>query len=268
MRTTLLSLTAAAIVTGSALLAPPAGAIDHRGVKTLTYHEADETCTSGQALPCTTNAGHGSANVLRIVQTEQPEGGLAFEGFTTTSLSPSHLWMAATIAAECRTGYALSHASIEPGYRYGQERLGPEEVHDGWQGMTVSVPDAKVMPTKKLAINIPVAEAFDGWTGFVDDFETLGDVYAYGEQRIDQRIANGMNEAHARSIPFQVTTYVITHAEVRCSGANRTFVKWMPRYLPLTIQFVPVAEPTIQGQGLDHPGDGLTFEPRDTGRNS
>lgn len=264
MRTTLLSLATAAVVTGSALLATPAGAIDSRGVKDLTYHDATEVCVEGQALPCTVNAGHGSANVLRIVQTEQPEGGLAFEGFTTTSLDQDDLWMAATIAAECRLGYDLSHASIEQGYRYGQEKLGPDEVIPGWQGMDVSTPDAQAMPTKKLAVNIPVAEAFHPANGFVDDFETLGDVYAYGEQRIAQRMASGMNEAEARSLPFQVQTHVITHAEVRCSGANRTFVKWMPRYLPLTIQFVPVAQPTVGGR--THDGGGLTYQGLDTGR--
>lgn len=262
MRTTLLTLAAAAAVIGSGLLATPASAIDHRGVKDLTYVESTDLCISGQALPCTVNAGHGAANVIRIVQTEQPEGGLRYEGFTTTSLDQDDLWMAATIAAECRTGYDLSSARIRPQYGYGQYKLdAPEEVTDGWSGVGVSTPDARSMPTKKLALNIPVAEAFHPQRGFVDDFETLGDVYEYGEHRIDQRIANGMNEAHARSIPFTFDTWVITHADVRCSGSHRTFVKKMPRYLPLRIEFIPVAEPTVQGR--NHPGDGLVFEPSD-----
>lgn len=268
MNTTLLRLTAAALVTGGALLAAtPAGAIDHRGVKSLTYHEADETCIEDQALPCTVNAGHGPANRLRIIQTEQPEGGLAYEGFTTTSLDQDYLWMAATIAAECKTGYHLSAASVEAHYAYDQFSLynQPDEVMPGWQGMNISVPNAKEMPSKKLAVNIPVAEAFDPANGFVDDFETLGDVYAYGENRIAQRMAGGMNEAEARSIPFSFQTHVITHGEVRCSGANRTFVKQMPRYLPLTIEFVPVPQPTVRGRVAGH-GE-LTFQGTDTSTN-
>ena len=264
MRTTLLGLAAAAVVTGSALLATPAGAIDHRGVKTVTYHEADDICVSGQALPCTVNAGNGSANIIRIVQTEQPEGGLAFEGFTTTSQDQRYLWMAATISAECRTGYDLSSARIEPHYAYDQFNANePQEVTEGWGGIGLSVPDAREMPTKMLALNIPVNAAFHGTEGFVHDFETLGDVYAYGEQRINQRIANGMNEAEARSIPFTFNTWVVTHADVRCSGASRTFVKKMPRYLPLQIQYVPVAQtPAFE---IDRPGE-LTFQGSDTGR--
>lgn len=263
MRSTLLGLTAAAVVTAGALLATPAGAIDHRGVKSLTYHDSTDLCIEDQPLPCTTNAGHGAANVLRIEQSTQPGGGLAFDGYETTSLSSSHLWMAATIAAECKTGYKLSHASVHPHYAYDQYKdEGTEEVQPGWAGITLSVPDAKTMPTKVLALNIPVAEAF-GTYGFVDDFGSLADVYAYGEQQIDQRIAGGMNEAEARSLPFQFQTWVITHAEVRCSGPSRTFIKKMPRYLPLTIQFVPVPQPTVGGR--THDGDGLVYQGADAG---
>ncbi|HSL59861.1 MAG TPA: hypothetical protein VK866_18575, partial [Acidimicrobiales bacterium] len=201
-----------------------------------------DACAPG-VFACTPNAGNGPANVLRITQHELLGGDTGFAGYETTSAFHDELWMAATIGAECRAGYRLEAAGIRPGWElYAQNANNPQQVYS-WQ-MGVSVPDAKVMPEKLIAVNIPMSQLFEADLGssMVLDFDSIADVYAHGESVIAQRVAMGTPEAVARSQGFVVETHVATHAAVTCRGLvqeDRRFVKTMPYYLPLTIEFLP-----------------------------
>jgi hypothetical protein len=235
-----------------------AGGFNNRGVKDVDYEGAIDSCISGQALPCTPNAGSGASNVLRIKQVETFDGGLVFHDVETTSAwGDDYLWLGATIAAECKWTYDLWSANIMLGWVYGNDHAWPEIQWPG-TSVNISVPDAQAMPEKLVALNYSLDEVFGG--GHVWDFGSLDEVYDYAEAMIDARVAAGMNEAQARSIGFSFDTWVATHAEVGCARSdNMPWLKMMGWYHPVTIEFVPVPRRPVRN---DYPpAEDLVTEP-------
>lgn len=264
MRTFLLTLTGLATAAAATLaVAPPAEASFYsQGVKDVDYVDVADSC-GPIPIGCTPGAGEGDANVLRITQAKAPDGTLSFDGFATTSADPGSLWMGARLGAECRSGYHLKSATIGAEAMWDVFNVGstPQEVVS-WSGIPVSVPNAKEMPVKQLALDIPMEVAFGGPSAagpdhfsIVEDFDSLEAVYAHGEQVVADRIASGWTSGRARATDFTVETSIATHADVRCEGNafGRVFAKRMPRYLPLTIEFEGVAQtPVKHHTGLDY----------------
>lgn len=260
LRTRILTTALAALIgapAASLVAAPAASAAGDpysQGVRSIDVAATTDACTADQALPCTPGAGLGEANVLRVVQLNVLETGTPkFNRLETTALDHDDIWAAATIAAECRTGYRLLTAKIGPHHEDDAYRSDVPEVVEGWTGVGVSTPVAKAMPTKTIAVPLPIDEVLDGYDSLNPTFPTRASVFAAGEARI----AGGMNEATARSIPFEIQTEVRLHAEVRCIGTtfHRVFAKRVPLTIPLTVEYVGRPQPPARGQ--TH-GTGLT----------
>jgi hypothetical protein len=240
----------AALAAGLAGASPADAAFYNRGVKKVDFQIAYDACIEG-LFTCTPNAGEGLSNRMYVNQVDTGSG-YTFGDYDTTSIfGDGHLWFAATIGAECRAGYKLDSARIIPGWVYDNTFPGvPQQVHAWSAG--ISVPDAKTMPSKLIALNVPMSTVFavDGGLSIVHEFDTLDDVYAYGESVIAQRVASGMSEADARSQGFLFEGNVALSAEVGCAGivSGNVWRKTMPRYLPLTIEFVGVPKPGAKDQ--------------------
>lgn len=264
MRKTMTILTLVAALAGGLATASPADAsMYNRGVKSVAFHIAQDACIP-DLFACTPNAGVGLSNRLYVTQVDTA-GGRAFGAYDTTSaFGDSHLWLAATVGAECRTGYRLKSATIIPGWHHanGSDAV-PEQVTP-WS-LGISVPDAKSMPSKLVAINLPMGQAFGspGTGALVHEFDSLDAVYAYGETVIANRISSGMSEDDARAQGFTFEANVPLSARVWCTPnvSGRDRFKTMPRYLPLTIEFVGVPKPGAQDQAV---GGGLAVAPRVT----
>lgn len=255
MKKLLFALIAAAVLGSGLLTAGPAAAsFYNRGVKDVDYAWATDACAP-DLFDCTPGAGEGPANVLRIVQEPAAGGGLEFADYETTARDDDDIWFAATIGAECRVGYSLSSVWIRPEWAYESYQIRtPEQIELGWYGHQVSIPNARVMPEKLIAVDFPVDETFGSEhdSSLVLDFDSLEDVYAYGESVIADRIASGMSESAARADGFTFDTWVATHARVGCEGnvSGHAFIKKMPQYLPLSVEFVPVPQTPVGGNAV------------------
>jgi hypothetical protein len=205
------------------------------------------------------------ANRIQIGQVDTGDGYEFGEVTTTSAFGDDYLWLAATLGAECRSGYRLDRAAIISGwvYEHGSSR-DAIEVRPWHQ--PISVPNAKTMPSKLLAIHLPVERAFgtDGFAPVISDFNSLEAVFGYGELVIANRMAQGMNEAEARSQGFTFQTHISLSAEVWCRplGLRAERYKTMPRMIPVTIEFVGVPMPPARDQA--NPGGGLSLAPRVT----
>jgi hypothetical protein len=256
------TLVAAGLTVGiAATMTQPASAAAfyNKGVSSVSYHGAIDSCYAGQALPCTPNAGEGASNLIQVSQGETPEGDLVFDDVdTTSSWGDDYLWLGATIGAECRRTYDLSYAYINLGWQYGNAHTPPEVQWPG-TSVSISVPHARTMPEKLVALNFSLDEILDG--GYMTDFGSLDDIYDYGESIIDARIASGMNEAAARAEGFTFDTWVATHAEVGCDRALSTapWSKMMGWYHPVTIEYIPVAQTPVRDEFP--PAEDLTVDP-------
>jgi hypothetical protein len=247
------ALTVVVAAAALALLAPaPAGAAvigddlvlttGNPGVSSLHLQGVDDACYPGQPDPCTIGAGEGPANVLRVLQSEQADGTLAFstvEG--TSSIDGGWLWLAADIAAACRLGHTLHSASVEAG-RSPFDGPWSEAQPSSWR-VWVDTPEDQVMPTRRLVLNLPVEIALSGAsTSMVEGFDTRADVLAHGEAVVAQRVADGMSEAQARALPFEVGTTVGVSADATCESSGRGGDRWtkrVQRELPLTLSYLP-----------------------------
>jgi hypothetical protein len=265
VRKTLTILTLITALAAGLVGAPPASASFYNlGVKSVDFDFSPDACLPG-LFACTPNAGDGMSNRLYVRQVETSNG-LQFADLDTTSaFGDSHLWLGATIGAECRAGYKLESATIIPGWHYanGSDKV-PQELYS-WS-LGISVPNAKTMPSKQIAINLPMSSAFgDGAPShsLVHEFPSLDAVYAYGESVIANRIASGMSEADARAQGFVFEANVALSARVWCTpnGAGRDRYKTMPEYLPLMIEFVGEPKPGAQDQAV---GGGVAVAPRVT----
>jgi hypothetical protein len=265
-----LARTALALAIGATALTlgtQPAHAGSDWGVKEIAFGPTEDSCVEDPALPCTPGAGLGNANRLRIGQRASIDTGeVSFNKVTTTASDPDDVWLAARIGAECRTAYHLASAVVRRGLASHTSGAGaPPEVDEtaDWEGIGVPVPKAKEMPTKTVALNVPLDELFSPTEPMTSDFASLSDVYAYGEQRIANRVAQGMTEAEARADDFSVLTYVEVHAEVTCK--HNTWSRYRldrePELLPLIIEFEPhvTVAPTARPPARDRAiGGGLT----------
>lgn len=235
------------------------------GVKTVSFHEADDACIDG-LFACTPNAGDGMANVIQVRQVDTGDGYVFGDIGTTSVFGDDYIWLAATLGAECRSGYRLDRASIVSGWHYEHgSSKNPVEVHPWY--LPISVPNAKTMPSKLLAINLPVERAFgeDGQAPIIQGFPSLASLYGYGEIAVHNRMATGMSEAEARSQSFTVDAHVNLSAEVWCRplGAGADRYKTMPRMIPITVEYVGVPVPPAKVQAGGG-GGGLTVAPRVT----
>ena len=226
------------------------------GVKSLHFEGVADVCLPDQALPCTLDAGAGDANVLRVLQSEV-DGYHQFATLEGTSHLDDRLWVAAEIGAECRTSHHLDLAAVD-GNLADNDLDGGEWVTDtnglptaeiSWP-QQVSVPEAKEMPVKHIALHIPIDAAFDAANPLVGYFPTAQDVFDAGEAEIQRRMDNGMTAAEARAIPYELNTTITVRATVVCRFNGLVPAEYFKRKfaaIPLRIEYVPVDVPDPVG---------------------
>jgi hypothetical protein len=236
----------------------PAGtshAAYNAGVKSLDFAAAVDTCLPGQWLPCTPGAGQGESNTLRV--TQSLVGGYnEFSGLESNSSIDNHIWLGASFGAECRRGYSLFDAEVSNKGGSGDQMFAGSEVASATQN--VSIPNARTMPVKQIALNWEIDSAFDA--------ATQQAIFDYGEDVIADRIAAGMSASAARALAFEAEGSLLMTGEVVCrgnGGLHYKYVKWYTIEVPLTIEFegVDVAPPA---RGQVRPGGGLTMSPEVT----
>jgi hypothetical protein len=228
-------------------VAPTAGTTHayNTGVKSLHFSAAAETCTPEQALPCSLGAGEGEANVMRVTQSKV-DGYHQFTDIEGTSHYDEHLWIAANIGAECRrshdiVGVQVDHLVGAPGdWVLAGDASGIGGTDDVFP-LAVPHPDARVMPTKRIAVNVPLPTAFDA--GLIAWFPSQDSVLEAGEAEIDRRVAeDGMTYAEARALPYELNTVINLAATVYCDlpGLAAPRAKRVDAAIPLRIEYLPV----------------------------
>jgi hypothetical protein len=240
-------ITTAAAAIGSAALAAglglavvtPAQAAYNVGVKSLTVGPASDWCDDATGLTCTDGAGQGAANVLRVTQSVQDDGELAFDAMAGTSAAgEDHLWMAAEFAAECRTGYSLYHGHIGARYGFDDALINAIPLDDL---VVVPVPDAKSMSSTLVAVDVPLDNALNANAGsLIAAFPSADWVYAYGESVVADRISDGQTPAAARAASFSTYTTVELSGLVMCRGnglLERMYYKTVDFTVPLHVQY-------------------------------
>jgi hypothetical protein len=245
--------TVVAVAAGAFMLAPT-GAVDayySHGVKSMTFDWANDHCEPGQALPCTPGAGVGDANVLRVTQSKVGPGQWAFTDLSGTATDSDNLWLAADIAAECRTGYKLFQAQVD---------TGTMKTAPGWYDapeagvwvQEVPVPNAKSMPEKRIAINLPIVDEGE-FVAPIAYMSSPADVLAAGEAEIARRVADGMAETEARALAWELNTTVRLRGEVVCRGNHGLHLKRRldrELHIPLTVVFEPYVAPVGEMHGV------------------
>lgn len=242
-------LLAAALLATPLALVPASGVgyADGLGVKSLSFAGVIDSCLDGQALPCTPGAGNGLSNVLRITQSKE-KGHYKFNGTDTTSQLDDHIWLSADIGAECRSGWKLFRAEIGDAGSVGGGVWHDTPEVAAWLE-TVDVPNAKVMPVKRVSLAMPFGGLYDQIDN--SDVEAF---FADGEAEIQQRIEDGMTASEARAIPFQAVESLSVTGTVVCRGnvgLNIKYFKAVTVEVPLTVEFVPVQVGVIEQPELD-----------------
>ncbi len=259
---------AAGTAAAAASLAIPAG-VGHAystGVKSLHFVGAADECQPGQALPCTSGAGIGEANVLTVSQ-EVVDGYLRFNTLGSTSSVDDSIWVAVEMGAECRLWHDMTLAGIDSniGDTSSGVRLNADALGDGTDfPLYLPLPDGEVLHNAIRAVNVPMTTAFEA--GLVWSFADPQEVFDAGEAEIDRRIDEGMSAAEARALPYELNTSITLAAEVVCDLPGLA----QPRYvrtsaaIPLRIDYLPAeAAPAIGGSRGDA-GHGLTIAPEVT----
>jgi hypothetical protein len=234
-------------------VAPTAGTTHayNSGVKSLHFSAAAETCTPDQALPCSLGAGEGEANVMRVSQSVV-DGYHQFTDIDGTSHHDDHLWIAANIGAECRRSHDIIGVEVSDVINDPDDWVvvansfgigGSDDVFP----TAVPHPDARVMPTKRIAVNVPLSTAFS--SDLVAWFPSQDSVLEAGEAEIDRRVAeDGMTYAEARALPYELNTVIRLAATVYCDlpGLAAPRAKRVDADIPLRIEYLPVegAAPT------------------------
>lgn len=204
-------------------------------VRSITAQGVPDACIVGQALPCTPGAGIGTANVIEVTQS-RVAGVHRFNGLRGTSADREHLWMALQVGAQCRAGYKLFQA----------EAVGHEPPADGmWFDepevgeapfAAISVPFARTMSPKLVALTLPLdAHVASGFSE--------ADLFAAGEAEISRRIADGMSNARARALPYELNTALPISVRVVCRGNVGAHFKWeksVQVLMPFKIRYIPV----------------------------
>ena len=231
------------------------------GVSSIHFESMPDSCHDGYGLPCTLGAGSGDSNVLRVTQS-MDDGYLQFNDLEGTSLYDDHLWVGVEVGATCRPAYRIDFFKVDgnvddpnlDGFGSmantggaGGASVGPQWPH------TVSTPDAEVMPNKRIAVDVPIAEAFD--SDLVFQFADVADVFDHGELEIQQRLAGGMSAEEARGTGFHVDTWLEIGARVQCSYNGLLPLSYFKRsniVVPLRIEFEPAdVAPPAKGNQVD-----------------
>lgn len=250
----------ASVAAAGASLLPATGtsqAAYNVGVQSLTFNSVADACTDGQALPCTLGAGSGESNVVRVTQSPV-DGHYQFNDLEGTSTLDDTLWVSAEIGAKCRAAHHLLRASIDD--QLGNTdldgpttALNPFGLSDDTFGFpsVVDVPDAREMPAKRVAINVPIDTAFDPANPLVGFFPTPQDVFDAGEAEIQRRIDDGMSPAEARGTPWALNTTITLRAQAVCEYNGviaAAYYKAKFLSIPLRIDYLPVDVPTPVGE--------------------
>jgi len=217
-------LTSAAIL-GTLVVSPlaspvaDAGIADwNAGVKFLDFGGQIDVCAEQPLWPCASGAGIGRSNTLRVHQSDD-SGSLRFDGLGSTSGLDDHLWVGAEIGGTCRSGFSAFMAEINIDGGTESSLFSEAEGVGVWAGQRFPVPDGRVMTREKVAVNIPMEHAVGP-----DRREAI---FAVGEAAIADRIAGGMTEAEARSIPFETVIPLDLTGEFVCRGNVGAHVKWI-----------------------------------------
>jgi hypothetical protein len=255
-----LAVTVAGIAAAVPLAAAPSGttAAYNTGVKSLHFAGVADSCDPGQALPCTPGAGVGDANVLRVTQ-EMVDGHLRYSGLEGTSVHDEHLWIAAEIGVECRRFHDIIRVGVDADidgpsdWVAAGNNAGIGTNADPFPA-AISHPDARVMPTKRVAVDVPIDLALD--EGLIDFFPTAEDVFAAGEAEIERRIDDGMTYAEARALPYELNTAILLAGTAECDlpGLAAARGKRVVDAIPLRIEFVPATADAPVGD-VDQPAD-------------
>ena len=259
---------AAGTVAAAATIAVPAG-VGHAystGVKSLSFVAAADVCEPGQALPCTSGAGVGEANVLTVSQSVV-DGYLRYDTLGGTSSIDDSIWVAVEMGAECRLWHDMTRAQIDAnigdtssGTTFDMSGLGDS----GPFPLSLPLPDGEVMHKAIRAVNVPIDTAFDA--GLIWSFANPGEVFEAGEAEIDRRMDEGMTAAEARALPYELNTSITLAAEVVCDLpglANARYVR-KAATIPLRIDYLPAeAAPAVGGTRGDA-GGRLTMAPEVT----
>lgn len=228
------------------------------GVKSMHVESYPDECDPDWALPCTSGAGLGEANVL-LVEQELVGGYPQFHSLRGTSLLDDTLWVGIEFGAGCRTAHHLIGA-------YVTDEIGNGAV-DGWvdgfdDGGTpnspfdwpraLDVPDAKSMSPVPFALNIPFDAVFDQdlLGGFLATEQSVFDI---GDAHVEELVDSGMTYAEARSTPFEFQASIRVRASVQCEYnglISAIYERSNDVILPLTIRYLPFAS---RAAGVDQP---------------
>lgn len=255
----LLAVAVLATLLSVASLATPAAADGYNiGVSYVDYSDAPDQCLPANARPCTPGAGAGQSHQVTVTQSAAG-GQLSFDGIATTSQWEDHIWIGAELGAGCKTGFKLFHAEFHDG-AVADDGLWWDEGEVGEWSQDISVPFAKTMPVKRVALDLPIGD------------DMADELFAAGEAVISARIAGGMTEGEARSIPFQQIRPQQLTAEVVCRGNVGLHVKYVKSatlVVPITVTYQGVpqapAPPPAPPAGTRRPtGQGLRAAPEVT----
>ncbi len=169
------------------------------------------------------------------------DGQLVYDTIDGTSLLDDHLWIGVEIGGSCRSLHRLINSWVD-----GLPDRNIDGVIDdsyltqqfaGPFPMSISVPDAISMPTKPIAVDVPIEDALE--SGWIDGFDTVADVLAAGEDRVQGRIDVGWTPAEARSVPYTVNTEFRIAGQLVCdlAGAAQPRIKREVIHVPLRIEF-------------------------------
>lgn len=252
----LVTMTAVAVLA----MALPESALAIRGVKSVHFAEDDSACHSGQALPCLPDSGFGQSNRVYVHQIEV-DGQWVFDHMSVPGIPDGNFWMAANIGGTCKAGYKIGSARISLGLAHYESYVHEVQLWD-WP---VGHPNAKHMPNKIVNVHVPFNEVFDGHPGTkLFNFQTMEEIFQYGEDKIAQRVAGGMTEEEARKEGFHVDDWVPMHGTIGCEG--NAFGRWgymaRPDWNHLEIVYVglgTVAELQPEEDPVPEPVDDVTL---------
>lgn len=240
--------TAALIVTS-----PAAGAGTNAGVKYVHLDSEPITCVPQQSQPCPFPGDFGASNTLYVGQGMVPTGpgtiGWRYNSVRGTSPDPTVLRMGFRLSAKCRSGYALEHAFIQPGYN-DDEGAGTTSPEAGgpWNGDSVPVnTSARTLSERHVEVLAPVSDMLlhhmgntfegmhDGQPGF--------DPTAWGEYLVALDRSAGLSELAARQKTRVINLQLDFHALVGCRwthlGGWRRFMN-NPAKVPIRVIFGPL----------------------------
>ena len=214
-------------------------------------HRADscddqDQCEPAQALLCTSDTGTGDSNVVYVTQSME-NGQLRFNGLDGSGALQDHVWVGAEVGATCRLVHSIEHFWVDDKVDHtdldgpvGPDASGPGAGVAPAFPTIVDTPDARTMPNKMIAVNVPIVTVFE--RDLTANYPDQSDVLARGEQEIADRLAAGMSAADARGTGFRVETLMQLSAVVHCRYNGVVQAGYFKRthiHVPLRIDFQP-----------------------------